>query len=143
MVSPLLPSERLAVPAGTTLVLYACLPVSLGAAADRVLDSARRCAVEAECEVVAEYIDRGDPLGDRDGCAGWHQALAAVEEGRAGGVVTPLMVMLGRGKAAHLAAWQRRTGAYLITSSVIDTPEACGLSQHDSVRRPKGVSSSP
>ncbi|WP_229881703.1 hypothetical protein [Streptomyces viridiviolaceus] len=58
-------------------------------------------------------------------------------------MVTPLMVMLGRGKAAHLAAWQRRTGAYLITSSVIDTPEACGLSQHDSVRRPKGVSSSP
>ncbi|MET8571929.1 hypothetical protein [Streptomyces sp. NPDC004783] len=53
-------------------------------------------------------------------------------------------MMLGRGKAAYLAGWQWRTGAYLITSSMIDTPEACGLSQqHNSVRKPKELRISP
>lgn len=127
MTSRAIQVEQPAVPAGTPLVLYACVPASLGALADGTVEAARRRAKEAHCEVVAEYIDQADPLGDRDGCAGWHEALAAVEEGKALGIVTPLMVMLSRGKVAHLAAWQRRTGAYFVTSSVIDTPEANGL----------------
>ncbi|MFJ9821164.1 hypothetical protein ACIRU3_39110 [Streptomyces sp. NPDC101151] len=119
--------EQPRVPAGTTLVLYACLPASLGAEADTAVDAARRYAKEVSCEVVAEFIDRADPMGERDGCPGWHKALAAVEAGTAEGIVAPLMVMLGRGKAEHLAAWQKRTGAYVLTSSVIDTPKASGL----------------
>ncbi|MFJ5774245.1 hypothetical protein [Streptomyces sp. NPDC093094] len=114
-------------PMGTRFVLYACLPVSLGDVADGSLDAARRYAGAAGYEVVAEFVDRADPLGGRDGCPLWHQALGAVEEGRAQGIVTPLMVMLARGKVGHLAAWQRRTGAYLLTSSAIDTPAAAGL----------------
>lgn len=127
MISRAMQAEQPRVPAGITLVLYACLPASLGALADTTVDVARRYAKEVHCEVVAEYIDRADPMGDRDGCPGWHNALAAVEAGTAEGIVTPLMVMLGRGKAEHLAAWQKRTGAYLLTSSVIDTPTASGL----------------
>lgn len=127
MTSRAIQVELPSVPAGTALVLYACLPASLGAKADNTVDAARRFAKEANCEVVAEFIDRADPMGDRDGCPEWHNALAAVEAGTAKGIVTPLMVMLGRGKVEHLAAWQQRTGAYLLTSSVIDTPMASGL----------------
>lgn len=115
------------VPAGTPLVLYACLPASLGTLAESVLDAARRHAKAVHCDVVDEFIDCADPLGDRDCCPGWHDALAAVEQGHAASILTPLMVMLSRGKAQQLAAWQRRTGAYFVTSSVIDTPEANGL----------------
>jgi hypothetical protein len=127
MTSRAIQAERPAVPAGTALVLYACLPASLGAVAETAVDAARRFAKASHCEVVAEFVDRADPMGERDGCPEWHNALATVEAGRAQGIVTPLMVMLGRGKAQHLAAWQRRTGAYILTSSVIDTPEAAGL----------------
>ncbi|MFI9149486.1 hypothetical protein [Streptomyces sp. NPDC053367] len=115
-------------PAGTPLVLYACLPASLGELADRTVDAARRYAKEAHCEIVSEFLDSADPMKDREGCPGWHDSLAAVESGRAQGIITPLMVMLSRGKETHLAAWQRRTGAYLLTSSAIDTPDAYGLS---------------
>ncbi|GAB1329914.1 hypothetical protein ACE1SV_42530 [Streptomyces sennicomposti] len=127
MTSRAIQAGQPAVPAGTALVLYACVPASLGALADGAVDAARRHAKEAHCLVVAEFVDQADPLGDRDGCTGWHNALTAVEEGKAMGIITPLMVMLSRGKVEHLAAWQRRTGAYLLTSSVIDTPEANGL----------------
>ncbi|SOD90594.1 hypothetical protein [Streptomyces sp. Ag109_G2-15] len=131
MTSRAIQIEQPRVPAGTTLVLYACLPASLGAQADNTVDAARRYAKEANCEIVAEFVDRADPLGERDGCPGWHNALDAVEAGTAKGIVTPLMVMLGRGKTEHLAAWQQRTGAYLLTSSAIDSPKASGLLTQD------------
>jgi hypothetical protein len=127
MTSRALKAEPARVPAGTPLVLYACLPASLGALADSVLDAARRYAKALHCDVVDEFIDHADPLADRDECPGWHDALAAVEQGQAAGILTPLMVMLSRGKVQQLAAWQRYTGAYFVTSSVIDTPEANGL----------------
>ncbi|MEU8975914.1 hypothetical protein AB0D11_43180 [Streptomyces monashensis] len=112
---------------GTRPVLYACLPASFGAEAVNTGDAALRYEKEADCEVVAEFIDRAEPIVDRDGCPGWRRALAVVEAGTADGILTPLMVMLGRGKAEHLADWQQRTGAYLMTSSAIDTPKANGL----------------
>jgi hypothetical protein len=128
MTSRVLQAEPARVPAGTPLVLYACLPASLGALAESVLDAARRYAKALHCDVVDEFIDHADPLGDdRDGCPGWHGALTAVEQGQAAGILTPLMVMLSRGKVQQLAAWQQYTGAYFVTSSVIDTPEANGL----------------
>ncbi|MFI1563869.1 hypothetical protein ACH4ZX_12550 [Streptomyces sp. NPDC020490] len=111
------------VPPGTRLVLYACLPPSLDATADNSVRAARRYARQAACEVVEEYVDRADPMESRAGCHGWHNALAAIEQGRAAGIVTPLMVMLGYGPdSEHLASWQARTGAHILTSSCIDTP---------------------
>ncbi|AOR35822.1 hypothetical protein BFF78_36390 [Streptomyces fodineus] len=54
MTSRAIQVEQPGVPAGTALVLYACLPASLGAKADNTVDAARRYAKEANCEVVAE-----------------------------------------------------------------------------------------
>lgn len=119
-----------AVPSGTRLVLYACLPPSLGAKADNTVAAARRYAQRAACEVVEEYVDRADPMESREECPGWYGALAAVEQGRAAGIVTPLMVMLGHGPdREHVVLWRARTGAHILTSSCIDTPAGTGLLQ--------------
>jgi hypothetical protein len=111
------------VPPGTRLVLYACLPASLGEAADHSVASARRYVADAGWEAVETYVDRAAPFESRALCEGWHNALAAVEQGKAAGIVTPLLVMLGHLEEdrANLAAWQARTGALITTPwAVVD-----------------------
>lgn len=106
---------------GTRLVLYACLPASLGEAADHSVASARRRLADAGWEAVATYVDRAAPFESRALCEGWHNARTAVEQGKATGIVTPLLVMLGHleGDRADLAAWQARTGALITTPSAV------------------------
>ncbi|WP_406437663.1 hypothetical protein OHB00_24705 [Streptomyces sp. NBC_00631] len=114
------------VPPGTRLVLYACLPASLGEIADHSLASTRRYVADASCEVAEAYVDRAAPFESRALCEGWHNALAAVEQGRAAGIVTPLLVMLGHLEEdrTNLAAWQARTGALITTPwAVVDAAD--------------------
>ncbi|MFE1050460.1 hypothetical protein ACFW5S_32670 [Streptomyces olivaceus] len=121
------------VPSGTRLVLYACLPASLGEIADRSVASTRRYVAGAGWEVVETYVDRAAPFESRALCEGWHNALAAVEQRRATGIVTPLLVMLGHleGDRTNLAAWQARTGALITTPwAVVDA------AAHTALRRP-------
>ncbi|WP_432033705.1 hypothetical protein [Streptomyces antibioticus] len=105
------------VPPGTRLVLYACLPASLGEVADHSVASTRRYVADAGWEVVETYVDRAAPFESRALCEGWHNALAAVEQGRAAGIVAPLLVMLGHLEEdrTNLAVWQARTGALITT----------------------------
>ncbi|WP_254646498.1 hypothetical protein [Streptomyces sp. GbtcB6] len=108
---------------GARLVLYACLPASLGEIADHSVASTRQYAADAGWEAVETYVDRAAPFESRALCAGWHNALAAVEQGRAAGIVTPLLVMLGHLEEdrTNLAAWQARTGALITTPwAVVD-----------------------
>ncbi|MDX5564323.1 hypothetical protein PYK79_14630 [Streptomyces sp. ID05-04B] len=115
------------VPPGTRLVLYACLPASLGEAADHSVASAQRYVDDAGWETVETYVDRAAPFESRVLCAGWHNALAVVEQGRAAGIVTPLLVMLGHLEEdrSNLAAWQVRTGALITTPwAVVDAAKA-------------------
>ncbi|MGZ3116812.1 hypothetical protein [Streptomyces sp. H62] len=67
---------------GTRLVLYACLPASLGEAADHSVASAQRYISGAGWEAVETHVDRAAPFESRALCEGWHNALAAVEQGR-------------------------------------------------------------
>jgi hypothetical protein len=108
---------------GTRLVLYACLPASLGEVADYSVASTRRYVADAGWKVVETYVDRAAPFESRALCEGWHNALAAVEQERAVGIVAPLLVMLGHVEQdrANLAAWQARTGALITTPwAVVD-----------------------
>jgi len=78
-------------------------------------------------EAVETYVDRAAPFESRALCEGWHNALAAVEQGKVAGVVTPLLVMLGHLEEdrANLAAWQARTGALITTPwAVVDAAGA-------------------
>ncbi|MEU3337468.1 hypothetical protein [Streptomyces sp. NPDC006668] len=112
------------VPPGMRLVLYACLPASLGETADHSVASARRYISGAGWEAVETHVDRAAPFESRALCEGWHNALAA---GKAAGIVTPLLVMLGHleGDRANLAAWQARTGALITTPwAVVDAAGA-------------------
>ena len=114
-------------PPGTRLVLYACLPASLGEAADHSVAGARRYIADSGWEAVETYVDRAAPFESRALCEGWHSALAAVEQGRAAGIVSPLLVMLGHLEEdrANLAAWQARTGALITTPwAVVDSAES-------------------
>ncbi|MFD5483263.1 hypothetical protein [Streptomyces hawaiiensis] len=118
------------VPAGTRLVLYACLPASLGEIADHSVASTRRYVAAADWEAVETYVDRAAPFESRALCAGWHNAMAAVEQGRAAGIVTPLLVMLGHLEEdrTNLAAWQARTGALITTPwAVVDAADSTAL----------------
>ncbi|MFF7309580.1 hypothetical protein [Streptomyces sp. NPDC008137] len=118
------------VPAGTRLVLYACLPASLGEIADHSVASTRRYVAGVGWEAVETYVDRVAPFESRALCEGWHNALAAVEQGRATGIVTPLLVMLGylEGDRTNLAAWQARTGALITTPwAVVDAAAPTAL----------------
>lgn len=118
------------VPPGTRLVLYACLPASLGEIADHSVASTRRYVVDAGWEVVETYVDRTAPFESRALCEGWHNALAAVEQGRAVGIVSPLLVMLGHLEEdrTNLAAWQVRTGALITTPwAVVDAAGTTAL----------------
>ncbi|GHI91624.1 hypothetical protein TPA0905_10950 [Streptomyces olivaceus] len=118
------------VPAGTRLVLYACLPASLGEIADHTVASTRRYVAAAGWEAVETYVDRAAPFESRALCEGWHNAMAAVEQGRATGIVTPLLVMLGylEGDRTNLAAWQARTGALITTPwAVVDAAAPTAL----------------
>ncbi|WP_425245394.1 hypothetical protein [Streptomyces sp. NEAU-NA10] len=115
------------VPPGTRLVLYACLPASLGEAADHSVASTRRYVTAAGWEAVETYVDRAAPFESRALCEGWHRALAAVEQRRAVGIVTPLLVMLGHLEEdrTNLAAWQARTGALITTPwAVVDAVDS-------------------
>jgi hypothetical protein len=110
--------------------LYACLPASLGEAADHSVASARRYVADAGWEAVETYVDRAAPFESRALCEGWHNALAAVEHGKAAGIVTPLLVMLGHLEEdrANLAAWQARTGALITTPwAVVDAAGSTAL----------------
>ncbi|MDX3760112.1 hypothetical protein [Streptomyces sp. AK02-04a] len=114
------------VPPGACLVLYACLPASLGEIADHSVASTRQYAADAGWEAVETYVDRAAPFESRALCEGWHNALAAVEQRRAGGIVTPLRVMLGHLEEdrTNLAAWQARTGALITTPwAVVDAAD--------------------
>ncbi|MFF0014720.1 hypothetical protein [Streptomyces sp. NPDC005374] len=85
--------------------------------------SAQRYVDDAGWEAVETYVDRAAPFESRVLCEGWHNALAAVEQGRAAGIVTPLLVMLGHVEEdrTNLAAWQTRTGALITTPwAVVD-----------------------
>ncbi|WP_316749215.1 hypothetical protein [Streptomyces herbicida] len=118
------------VPPGTRLVLYACLPASLGVAADHSVASTRRYVADAGWQTVDTYVDRAAPFESRALCEGWHNALAAVEQGRAAGIVTPLLVMLGHLEEdrTNLAAWQARTGALITTPwAVVDAADSTAL----------------
>lgn len=118
------------VPSGTRLVLYACLPTSLGEVADHSVASTRQYVADAGWEAVEAYVDRAAPFESRALCEGWHNALAAVEQGRAAGIVTPLLVMLGHLEEdrANLAAWQARTGALITTPwAVVDAADPTAL----------------
>ncbi|MCZ4506747.1 hypothetical protein O3Q52_00690 [Streptomyces sp. ActVer] len=118
------------VPQGTRLVLYACLPASLGKAADHSVASTRRYVTDAGWETVETHVDRAAPFESRALCAGWHNALAAVEQGRAAGIVAPLLVMLGHLEEdrTNLAAWQARTGALITTPwAVVDAADSVVL----------------
>ncbi|WP_431991939.1 hypothetical protein [Streptomyces albogriseolus] len=118
------------VPPGTRLVLYACLPASLGEAADHSVASTRRYVADAGWQTVETYADRAAPFESRALCEGWHNALAAVEQGRAAGIVTPLLVMLGHLEEdrTNLAAWQARTGALITTPwAVVDAADSTAL----------------
>lgn len=118
------------VPPGTRLVLYACLPASLGEAAAHSVASAQRYVADAGWEAVETYVDRAAPFESRALCEGWHNALAAVEQGRAAGIVTPLLVMLGHLEEdrTNLAAWQARTGALITTPwAVVDAADSTAL----------------
>jgi hypothetical protein len=117
------------VPPGTRLVLYACLPASLGEAADHSVASAQRYISGGGWEAVETHVDRVPPFESRALCEGWHNALAAVEQGKAAGIVTPLLVMLGHLEEdrANLAAWQARTGALITTPwAVVDAADSMG-----------------
>jgi hypothetical protein len=96
------------VPPGTRLVLYACVPASLGEAADHSVASAQRYISGAGWEAVETHVDWAAPFESRALCEGWHTALAAVEQRKAAGIVTPLLVMLGHLEEdrANLTAWQ-------------------------------------
>ncbi|MEU9453075.1 hypothetical protein [Streptomyces sp. NPDC048277] len=114
------------VPPGTRLVLYACLPASLGEIADHSLASTRRYVADAGCEVAETHVDRAAPFESRALRGGWQNALAAVEQGRAAGIVTPLLVMLGHLEEdrTNIAAWQARTGALITTPwAVVDAAD--------------------
>jgi hypothetical protein len=77
------------VPPGVRLVLYACLPASLGEAADRGVASAQRYVADADWEAVETYADRAAPFESHAPCEGRRNALAAVEQGRAAGIIPP------------------------------------------------------
>ncbi|MFG2963058.1 hypothetical protein ACGFZS_07185 [Streptomyces sp. NPDC048288] len=114
------------VPPGARLVLYACLPASLGEIADHSVASTRRYVADAGLEAVETYVDRAAPFESRALCEGWHNALAAVEQGRAAAIVTPPLVMLGHLEEdrTNLAAWQARTGALITTPwAVVDAAD--------------------
>ncbi|MFD9109153.1 hypothetical protein [Streptomyces bottropensis] len=118
------------VPPGTRLVLYACLLASLGEAADHSVASAQQYISGADWEEVETHVDRAAPFESRVLCEGWHNALAAVEQGKAAGIVTPLLVMLGHLEEdrANLAAWQARTGALITTPwAVVDAADSTDL----------------
>ncbi|MGV9564459.1 hypothetical protein [Streptomyces sp. NPDC003480] len=120
----------LEVPPGTRLVLYACLPASLGEAADHSVASTRRYVVDAGWEAVETYVDRAALFESRALCEGWHNALAAVEQGRAAGIVSPLLVMLGHLEEdrTNLVAWQARTRALITTPwAVVDAVGSAAL----------------
>jgi hypothetical protein len=85
---------------------------------------------DAGWEAVETYVDRAAPFESRALCEGWHNALAAVEQGRAAGIVTPLLVMLGHLEEdrANLAAWQARAGALITTPwAVVDAVGSTAL----------------
>ncbi|MGW2886418.1 hypothetical protein ACWDDN_13875 [Streptomyces griseoruber] len=118
------------VPPGTRLVLYACLPASLGEVADHSVTSTRRYVADAGWEAVETYVDRAAPFESRALCEGWHNVLAAVEQGRAAGIVAPLLVMLGHLEEdkTNLAARQTRTGALITTPwAVVDAADSTAL----------------
>ncbi|MEU2600587.1 hypothetical protein ABZ669_26085 [Streptomyces hirsutus] len=118
------------VPPGTRLVLYACLPASLGEVADHSVTSTRRYVVDAGWEAVETYVDRAAPFESRSLCEGRHNALAAVEQGRTCGIVTPLLVMPAHQEEdrTNLAAWQARTGALITTPwAVVDAAGSMAL----------------
>ncbi|MEU6510539.1 hypothetical protein [Streptomyces sp. NPDC046942] len=92
--------------------------------------STRRYVANADWEAVEMYVDWAAPFESRALCEGWHNARAAVEQGRAAGIVTPLLVMLGhlREDKANLAAWQARTGALITTPwAVVDAVRPAAL----------------
>lgn len=119
-------ATRHEVPPGTHLVLYACLPASLGEVADHSVAHTRRYVAKAGWRTVETHVDQAAPFESRALCEGWHNALAAMEQGRAAVIVPPLLVMLGHVEEdrTHLAAWQTRTGPLITTPwAVVDAGE--------------------
>ncbi|AWK09584.1 hypothetical protein DDQ41_12375 [Streptomyces spongiicola] len=84
------------VPAGTPVVVYACLPLAARVPREpgRALRDVLRYVDERGWVPVGTFVDHAAVLSSRADRPEWPKALAAVEEGRAKGIVAPSMVTL-------------------------------------------------
>jgi hypothetical protein len=101
-------------PAGTSVVLYACIPPSNGAMSEKVLGILRDFADQRGWSVRSEHVDRC-PLGQTDHRPGWHKVVDHVEAGRAQGVVAPAMAMIAYYPAQReqFKTWLAKRGVFL------------------------------
>ncbi|MCH0562154.1 hypothetical protein [Streptomyces sp. MUM 2J] len=114
------------VPPGTRVVVYACLsPEAVPTAApEQGLRGVLRYVDERGWIPVATFVDRAAVLSSRADRPEWPRALAAVEEGRAEGIVSPSMVMLWfhQEDRDSLANWLNATGAFVSTPGTHTDP---------------------
>ncbi len=111
------------VPAGTPVAVYACLPVGAKVPREpgRALRGVLRYVDKRGWVPVGTFVDRAAVLSSRADRPEWPMALAAVEEGRAKGIVAPSMVTLWfhQEDRESLAAWLDRTGAFVSTPGAL------------------------